>query len=848
MKRCLTLLCLIPLVCSLAAAGSGPLFIQSVHADTTPQSLPFFQDWSNTNLITANDDWSGVPGIVGYRGDTSTSTTGVDPQTIIAPRTDTIDVIANQGNPSTLVTGGVAEFDGIPNPTVALQGSGTADAPFLLINISTLGQSGINVAYNLRDIDSAADNAVQAVALQYRVGTSGNFTNVPSGFVADASSGPNQNTLVTHVSVTLPGDADNQPHVQVRVITANAVGSDEWIGVDDISITSGPPPSPVFSIDKHALEFGNLLVGTTHADTLTVTNSGAAELDVTGVTSDQAAVTVLPASAAIPASGSAMFIVTFAPLTAGPVGGTLTFTHNAAGSPDHVTFDGRGVDSGFSAFPSSIAFGNLLTGTLHTDTVTVYNGGPGTLTISSASSSSNQFAVAPSSAAIPDRGSAFFLVTFGPTSQGAKAGEILFAHDGPHPLDSIGVSGTGVGGTFAVAPSTVNFGELFVGSTQTDSITVTNGGGGVLTISSVTSSDAAITVDPAGAVVPSSSSVKFAVRFSPSATGLRSSNIVFLHDGPSVHDTVKASGRGIQLYSMAAAHAAPNGTQVTIEGIMTRSMGAFMRIQDSTAGFSIRVTSGAFFDSIASGGVRAGDSVRITGITSEFNSLKQINAADFISFVRLDRDHAVPAPKLLTLAQLKAGGEPYESELVQVTGVTIVSGGDATFAAAKTYNIKDASDSSFAVTFRIPNAGDSQVDGLVIPGGPVTLTCVLGQFSSGDPAAGYQLLAVLSGDVQIEVGVHDLAALPVRFDLKTNYPNPFNPSTTIGFDVPKRSPVTIVVYTLLGQEVTRLVDGAEYAPGRYSLTFNAQSLASGVYLYRMTAGDFSAVRRMMILK
>src|SRR5689334_21797697 len=121
MMRTFTAFCLISMLFfvqsgSAATGGGNPLFIQAVHADTTPQSLPFFQDWSNTGLITANDDWSGVPGIVGYRGDTSTSVTGVDPRTIIAPRTDTIDVIANQTNPNTLVSGGVAEFDALPNP------------------------------------------------------------------------------------------------------------------------------------------------------------------------------------------------------------------------------------------------------------------------------------------------------------------------------------------------------------------------------------------------------------------------------------------------------------------------------------------------------------------------------------------------------------------------------------------------------------------------------------------------------------------------------------------------------------------------------------------------------------
>ena len=209
-------------------------------ANDTAQSLPFSQNWTNTGLITVSDDWSGVPGVIGYRGD-GLATTGADPQTVTSEGTPVIDVNANQTNPSTFITGGVSEFE-IANPVVALQGSGTADAPSIVLSVNTTGQASVVVAYNLRDIDGAADDAVQQVALQYRVGSTGSYTNLPAGYVADATTGPSLATLVTPVSVTLPAAADNQPVVQIRVITADAAGSDEWVGVDDISVTAGGTP------------------------------------------------------------------------------------------------------------------------------------------------------------------------------------------------------------------------------------------------------------------------------------------------------------------------------------------------------------------------------------------------------------------------------------------------------------------------------------------------------------------------------------------------------------------------------------------------------------------------------
>ena len=254
-------------------------------ADTTPQALPFAQNWSNTAQITANDNWSGVPGITGFLGDDAASSTapyaGGDPQTLTAATLGVnIDAIANQANPNTLTAGGVAEFE-IANPTVALQGSGTADSPYLQVYLNTLGFQNINVKYTLRDIDGSADNSVQPVALMYRVGNSGTFTNVPAAYVADASTGPNLATQTTSVNVTLPPAADNQPEVQLRIVTINAAGSDEWTGVDDITVDGVPTGGLLLSVGDARVVEGN--TGTVTAQ-FAVTLSGPAPAG--GVTFD----------------------------------------------------------------------------------------------------------------------------------------------------------------------------------------------------------------------------------------------------------------------------------------------------------------------------------------------------------------------------------------------------------------------------------------------------------------------------------------------------------------------------------------------------------------------------------
>lgn len=230
----------------------------AVCADTALWDLStgnFSQDWSNAGLITANDNWAAVPSIVGYIGDVypSTSPTNEDPQLWLDPNMGAVDVIANQTNPNTLTNGGVAEFDTLADPTVAIQGSGTADKPGLVLFMNSTNRVNVTIRYNLRDIDGAADNAVQQVALQWRVGGSGNFVNVPSAYVADASTGPSLATLVTPVSVSLPA-WDNKPMLEFRILTTNAGGSDEWIGIDDISVTSAvPEPGSLMALAAGAL-------------------------------------------------------------------------------------------------------------------------------------------------------------------------------------------------------------------------------------------------------------------------------------------------------------------------------------------------------------------------------------------------------------------------------------------------------------------------------------------------------------------------------------------------------------------------------------------------------------------
>jgi subtilisin-like proprotein convertase family protein len=101
---------------------------------------------------------------------------------------------------------------------------------------------------------------------------------------------------------------------------------------------------------------------------------------------------------------------------------------------------------------------------------------------------------------------------------------------------------------------------------------------------------------------------------------------------------------------------------------------------------------------------------------------------------------------------------------------------------------------------------------------------------------------------QTLVGGIQTVEIPNYYSLSQNYPNPFNPSTQIKFSVPKATQVSLKVYDILGKEVAVLVNNETKQAGFHTVDFNASHLASGVYFYKIDAGDYSSVKKMMLVK
>jgi len=99
----------------------------------------------------------------------------------------------------------------------------------------------------------------------------------------------------------------------------------------------------------------------------------------------------------------------------------------------------------------------------------------------------------------------------------------------------------------------------------------------------------------------------------------------------------------------------------------------------------------------------------------------------------------------------------------------------------------------------------------------------------------------------VVVGTKDNGQVPYTFNLEPNYPNPFNPSTTISYTISQPAYTTLKVYDVLGNEITTLVNGNKHA-GKYEVEFNASNLSSGVYFYKLQSGLMVQTRKMVLLK
>jgi subtilisin family serine protease len=316
-------------------------------------------------------------------------------------------------------------------------------------------------------------------------------------------------------------------------------GSPIFVPVTGTGINSAPSVSPA------SITFGGVLTTVPRRDSIIVTNTGPVLLHLYSITSSSKDFIITPKSDSLNPNTSKKYYVVFSPADTGIKTGAIVFTHDAAGPPDTVSVNGRGIAPTFSASTSSLVFGNLLVHGSKTDSFSLSNRGNVVVHFSATLTPTvGPFQFSPVTDSISPSGSRTFRVTFSPSDTGMRAGNIVVTFDAAGSPDTIPVNGRGIAPGFSSA-DTVNLGWVLLGVPFIDSLTVTNTGSSVLNVDTVRSDDTRITVSPHSASLVPLASQKFYITYTPDSVGAHSGHIIFWHNAAGSPDSVVVSGLNV---------------------------------------------------------------------------------------------------------------------------------------------------------------------------------------------------------------------------------------------------------------------------------------------------------------
>jgi hypothetical protein len=309
---------------------------------------------------------------------------------------------------------------------------------------------------------------------------------------------------------------------------------------------TGTTTAGQLSIAPASVNFGSVNVGSTGTQAVTMSASGASVTVLAdGSSSSQFVLTGASLPFTIAAGTSSSFNVAFKPTGSGTVAGSLSFTSNASNGPDlNVPLSGTGTTTTaagqLSIAPASVNFGSVNVGSTGIQAVTMSASGA-SVTVLADGSSSSQFVLTGASLpfTIAAGTSSSFNVAFKPTGSGTVAGSLSFtsnASNGPNlnvPLSGTGTT-TAAAGQLSIAPASVNFGSVNVGSTGTQAITMSASGASV-TVSADASSSSQFALPGAALpfTIPAGQSLSFNVAFTPTGSGTVAGSLSFMSNASS---------------------------------------------------------------------------------------------------------------------------------------------------------------------------------------------------------------------------------------------------------------------------------------------------------------------------
>ena len=307
-------------------------------------------------------------------------------------------------------------------------------------------------------------------------------------------------------------------------------------------------------ISPSALSFGNISVGSSSTQTVTLINSGAASVTVSqaSVSGTGFSNNGLTPPLTLPPGQSSTLTVRFTPQAAGRVTGSLSVVSNDPHSPTMIALNGAGDQAQLSVIPTSVSFGDVAVGTLNTQTITLINSGTANVIISRATPSGNGFSITgltfPLTLSAGQRTS--FNVAFAPTGAGSVTGSLSLVSDAPNSPSTIALSGTGVTSTFLLtaSPTSLSFGNVTVGSKSApQTVTLTNSGNSSVSISQINVSGSGFSASglTAPLTLAAGQTASFSVVFASTTAGSATGNVSLVSNATN-SPTIALSASGVQ--------------------------------------------------------------------------------------------------------------------------------------------------------------------------------------------------------------------------------------------------------------------------------------------------------------
>ena len=704
------------------------------------------------------------------------------------------------------------------------------------------------------------------------------------------------------MSYTLTRYRENDSRVESFTFgnTTSETNEDENIRATRIVPISGTGVAPEFEINPFSQDFGLVLVGSTStSQTFSITNPGTANLIISSLsipTSEHSNQFTISGNTGLPWTitphGTAgTFTVSFAPTTTGSKNAYVRIIHNADGTPTNVPILGTGDPLPEpNITPGTIDFGTITIGQSSSpQTVTITNVGGGSLIINTISlpSGENQYELNNGNilpVTLTANQSISFSATFKPTSAGVKTSNISIAHNTAGSPFIIPMTGTGrTPSEFEINPEgTIQLGDVYIGQTSNlRAFTITNKGDVPLTFQPIQPTgdvnqfvmvdlnDNPITLNKDEIYI-------FRVVFAPTTVGFKELVLTINHTATGSPEIVRINGNGL----------VPLPTFTIYPSPPPHDFGnVYLGETSNPISFTITNTG-------MSGSVLTIEPIAIFGNDSRYFRLIGGNTAA----ISLDKDETYnfSAEFMPTTAGLKdvniliihnATGTPASPVYVRMIGTGFVVPPpifkitpeshdfglvDTDKTVEKVFVLENLGESDLlinSISFSGVDENDFTHSATGLPwtitpsGNPRTFTVFFTPKTEGNKSADMIIFhnsdgmfdnVRLTGEGADTSDEAEVIEIPRITALHSNFPNPFNPETTIRFALQNNEYVLIEIFNIRGQMIRTLVDYHRSA-GEHQVVWNGRDnsgnqVTSGIYFYRMRAGEYQFIRRMVLMK